>query len=237
MWEDSNVDKRRLHLAGNTAPPRRHPWLPMSLQIGMKRLSLSCSLELCSRHRPRCERPPYFISPCLRRSIRSNGARDRTPCKRIASLILPLPQSPKRCLAATRSPKWRLTSPSLPGVTHSFTTLRAYTDEVAGAPIYAGFHYRFSTVIGGEMGQKIGEYVTTTVMQAAQTAMIQVSSPPRTKFRPDESSLASVACARFTDFAEPGVCVGRRGPIQRRKTSEARRSGNYRNKWTLWVGA
>jgi hypothetical protein len=30
----------------------------------------------------------------------------------------------------------------VPGVTHRFTNLRAYTDEIAGARIYAGFHYR-----------------------------------------------------------------------------------------------
>jgi PAP2 superfamily len=64
-----------------------------------------------------------------------------------------------------------LTSPFVPGVTHRFTNLRAYSDEVANARIYAGFHYRFSTIAGREMGQKIGAYVVKSVMQPAQTAM------------------------------------------------------------------
>jgi hypothetical protein len=64
-----------------------------------------------------------------------------------------------------------LTSPFAPGVTHRFTSLRAYTDEIAGARIYAGFHYRFSTVVGTEMGQKIGDWVVKSIMQPVQAAM------------------------------------------------------------------
>jgi hypothetical protein len=70
-------------------------------------------------------------------------------------------------------PEVALTSPFVPGVTHGFTNLRAFTDEVANARIYAGFHYRFSTIAGREMGQKIGAYVIKSVMQPAQTAMAQ----------------------------------------------------------------
>jgi len=43
--------------------------------------------------------------------------------------------------------------------------LNAYTDEVANARIYAGFHYRFSTVVGGKMGKEIGSYAVKTIMQ------------------------------------------------------------------------
>ena len=74
-------------------------------------------------------------------------------------------------LGSDEIPEVALTSPFVPGVTHRFTNLRAYTDEVANARIYAGFHYRFSTVAGREMGQKIGAYVVKSVMQPAQTAM------------------------------------------------------------------
>jgi hypothetical protein len=66
-----------------------------------------------------------------------------------------------------------LTSPFTPGVTHHFTSLQAYTEEVANARIYAGFHYRFSTIVGREMGQKIGEYVAKAVLQPAQAAMMR----------------------------------------------------------------
>ena len=42
---------------------------------------------------------------------------------------------------------------------------------ISYARIYAGFHYRFSTIAGREMGQKIGAYVVKSVMQPAQAAM------------------------------------------------------------------
>jgi hypothetical protein len=63
-----------------------------------------------------------------------------------------------------------VTSPYAPGVTHRFTNLRAYAEEVAMARIYAGFHYRFSAAIGSEMGQKIGTYVAGTILRPAQLA-------------------------------------------------------------------
>jgi len=74
-------------------------------------------------------------------------------------------------LGGDEIPEVALTSPFAPGVTHRFNSLRAFTDEVANARIYAGFHYRFSTIAGREMGQKIGAYVVKSVMQPAQTAM------------------------------------------------------------------
>jgi hypothetical protein len=74
-------------------------------------------------------------------------------------------------LGSEEIPEVSLTSPFVPGVTHHFTNLRAYTDEVANARICAGFHYRFSTVAGREMGQKIGAYVVKSVMQPVRTAM------------------------------------------------------------------
>jgi hypothetical protein len=70
-------------------------------------------------------------------------------------------------------PEVSLTSPFLPGVTHHFTNLRVFSDEIANARICAGFHYRFSTIAGREMGQKIGEYVAKTVLQPAQAAMMR----------------------------------------------------------------
>ncbi len=62
-------------------------------------------------------------------------------------------------------PEVAMTSTTAPGVTHRWTNLRAYTDEVSAARIYAGFHYRFSTVVGQEMGRKIGAYTVNTIMQ------------------------------------------------------------------------
>ena len=51
-----------------------------------------------------------------------------------------------------------MTSSAAPGVTHRWTNLHAYADEVAAARIAAGFHYRFSTVVGQDMGRQIGTH-------------------------------------------------------------------------------
>jgi PAP2 superfamily len=67
-------------------------------------------------------------------------------------------------------PEIAMTSPTAPGVTHRWTSLTAFTEEVANARIWAGFHYRFSTRVGTEMGYQIGEYMVNTVMQPAATA-------------------------------------------------------------------
>ena len=75
-------------------------------------------------------------------------------------------------LGSEEIPEVSLTSPFAPGVTHRFTNLRVYTDEVANARICAGFHYRFSTIAGREMGQKIGAYVVKSVMQPVQSVMV-----------------------------------------------------------------
>ena len=62
-------------------------------------------------------------------------------------------------------PEVAITMPSAPGVTHRYTNLKAFTDEVANARIYAGFHYRNSTVVGQNMGRQIGAYTVKAVMQ------------------------------------------------------------------------
>jgi hypothetical protein len=58
-----------------------------------------------------------------------------------------------------------MTSATAPGVTRKWTRLRDYTDEISSARIYAGFHYRNSTVVGQEMGRKIGELATSTCLR------------------------------------------------------------------------
>jgi hypothetical protein len=67
-------------------------------------------------------------------------------------------------------PEVSITSPTAPGVTHHWTNVRAFTDEVSDARIFAGFHYRFSTKVGQDMGYKIGEYVVKNFMQPVTTA-------------------------------------------------------------------
>src|SRR5262249_60771013 len=61
-----------------------------------------------------------------------------------------------------------LTSPTAPGITRTWKTLQEYSDEVANARIWAGFHYRFSTVGGTDMGPRIGELTLATQLRGAQ---------------------------------------------------------------------
>ena len=68
-------------------------------------------------------------------------------------------------LGTSEVPEVAITTPTAPGITHRFTNLNDFTEEVAMARIYAGFHYRNSTVVGRDMGRQIGAYVVTNVMQ------------------------------------------------------------------------
>ncbi len=72
-------------------------------------------------------------------------------------------------------PEFSLTSTTLPGVTRKWKSVEAYNEEVASARIYAGFHYRFSTQVGRDMGRKIGELVATTQLRGAMA----LAAPPR----------------------------------------------------------
>jgi hypothetical protein len=60
-----------------------------------------------------------------------------------------------------------LTSPTARGVTRKWTRFEDYSDEVSLARIYAGFHYRFSTEVGKDMGRKIGESTVATQLRGA----------------------------------------------------------------------
>jgi hypothetical protein len=71
-------------------------------------------------------------------------------------------------------PEVSMTSGALPGITRKWTRIQDYVDEVSFARIYAGFHYRFSTVVGAEMGRKIGELAV-----AAQLRRTQAANEPR----------------------------------------------------------
>ncbi|HUI95412.1 MAG TPA: vanadium-dependent haloperoxidase [Xanthobacteraceae bacterium] len=67
-------------------------------------------------------------------------------------------------------PQVMLTSPTAPGVVHRWTNVRAFTDEVSEARIWAGFHWRFSTEVGRDMGYRIGAYVVRNLMQPVALA-------------------------------------------------------------------
>ena len=71
----------------------------------------------------------------------------------------------KAVLGTEDIPEIATTSPTAPGVTRRWTNMTAFTEEVSNARIWAGFHYRFSTRVGTDMGLQIGEYVVKSVMQ------------------------------------------------------------------------
>jgi hypothetical protein len=70
----------------------------------------------------------------------------------------------KNLLGTAEIPEVALTTSTSPGTTHRFTNLDAINAEVSNARIYAGFHYRYSTVVGSQKGNQVGEYVAKTVM-------------------------------------------------------------------------
>jgi hypothetical protein len=76
----------------------------------------------------------------------------------------------KAALGTEEIPETALGSTTAPGVTHRWTNMVTFSDEVANARIWAGFHYRFSTRVGTQMGRVIGDYVVKNAMQSAQTS-------------------------------------------------------------------
>lgn len=65
-------------------------------------------------------------------------------------------------------PTAKMTSPTAPGVTRTFSRLSDYVTEVINARIYDGVHYRTSGEVGAEMGRKIAEYVMQNFLQAVR---------------------------------------------------------------------
>lgn len=76
----------------------------------------------------------------------------------------------KAVFGTAEIPEITLTSSTALGVTHRWTSMTSFTEEIASARIWAGFHYRFSTRVGTEMGLQVGDYVAKTVMQPLATA-------------------------------------------------------------------
>ena len=68
-----------------------------------------------------------------------------------------------------------LTSPTTPGITHRWSSLDAFTNEVANARVWAGFHYRSSGRTGTAMGREVGRYVAANFAQPQKGA----AQPPR----------------------------------------------------------
>jgi hypothetical protein len=68
-----------------------------------------------------------------------------------------------------------LTSPTAPGITRRWSNVWALTSDVSQARIVAGFHYRFSTRAGEDMGRRIGQYVVNNAMQITSVAGVSTA--------------------------------------------------------------
>jgi len=58
-----------------------------------------------------------------------------------------------------------MTSSTAPGVTHNWSSIKEWADEISIARIYGGVHYRTSTVVGQAMGKKIGELAVNSFVK------------------------------------------------------------------------
>jgi hypothetical protein len=67
-------------------------------------------------------------------------------------------------------PEVSMTSATAPGVIHRWSNVWNFADEVSIARIYAGFHYRFSTRVGQNMGREIGKLVVQKLMRETNVA-------------------------------------------------------------------
>jgi hypothetical protein len=67
-------------------------------------------------------------------------------------------------------PEISLTSATAPGMTHRWSSLEAFTNEVANARVWAGFHYRSSARVGTAMGHEVGRYVAAHFAQPENDA-------------------------------------------------------------------
>jgi hypothetical protein len=69
-----------------------------------------------------------------------------------------------------------MTSPTAPGVTRKWERIEDYVQEVNDARVWAGVHYRFSTIVGADMGRKIGELAVRDFMKPRQA--VQAAAQP-----------------------------------------------------------
>jgi hypothetical protein len=60
-----------------------------------------------------------------------------------------------------------MTSSAAPGVTHKWSSVQEWAEEVSVARIYGGIHYRNSTAAGKDMGKKIGELAVKNYLKPA----------------------------------------------------------------------
>ncbi|HXZ80646.1 MAG TPA: vanadium-dependent haloperoxidase [Terriglobales bacterium] len=65
-------------------------------------------------------------------------------------------------------PTLTMTSATAPGVVRKWNSIKEWMDEVSAARMYGGIHYRNSTIVGQEMGRKIGELAVQNYLKPVQ---------------------------------------------------------------------
>ena len=91
------------------------------------------------------------------------------------------------------------------------------TEEVANARIWAGFHYRFSTRVGTQMGLQIGDYVVKNMMQpvgcrgAALCERCAQLGPTEQTSQPDPAAAADLFESTRHDTSPPTISASGRG--------------------------
>jgi hypothetical protein len=60
---------------------------------------------------------------------------------------------------------FRVSSPGAPNVVHAWERISDFVDEVSNARVWAGVHYRSSTVVGTAMGRKIGDLAWSRLLR------------------------------------------------------------------------
>jgi hypothetical protein len=66
---------------------------------------------------------------------------------------------------AARIRAFRLSSPAVPKAVHTWTRLEDMLDELVNAQVWAGIHFRNSSLTGAAMGRKLGEVASEKVLR------------------------------------------------------------------------
>ena len=61
-----------------------------------------------------------------------------------------------------------ITSPSLPGVRHTYQSVQQIADEVTNARVWGGVHWRTSATVGRELGRAIGKHALSRAPRRSQ---------------------------------------------------------------------
>ena len=71
-------------------------------------------------------------------------------------------------IGSAPTPTLSTTSPTAPGVVHSWTKIDDFVQEVANARVYDGVHYRNSTEVGIAMGKRIGALAAAKALRTTE---------------------------------------------------------------------